>query len=70
MIDLKSMPGLTGNKLSMATIIRCIRDAGTNEPVYVNVDSVRYFDANVSNHHVTFHFAKGESLTVGERLEG
>ena len=26
----------------MATIIRCVRDAGTNEPVYVNVDSVRY----------------------------
>ena len=53
----------------MATIIRFIRDAGTNEPVYVNIDSVRYFDANVSNHHVTFHFAKGESVTVKETLE-
>ena len=51
----------------MATIIRCIRDAGTNDPVYVNNENVRYFDA--ASKHVIFHFAKGESITVKETLE-
>jgi hypothetical protein len=53
----------------MAALIRCIRDTVTNDPVYVNLDTVRYFDAITNSKHVTFHFAKGESVTVKETLD-
>jgi hypothetical protein len=53
----------------MAAIIRCIRDTVTNDAVYVNLDTVKYFDAITNSKRVTFHFSKGESVTVKETLE-
>ena len=49
----------------MPALIRCIRDTGTNEPIYVNVDAVRSPQTTTC----TPHFTSPKAITVKETLE-